>query len=51
MGTLDPLASGLLIILVGRATKLSGLLMADHKTYTGTILFGHIMTHMMLMVQ
>ncbi len=40
-GTLDPLASGLLIILVGRATKLSGLLMADHKTYTGTILFGN----------
>lgn len=39
-GTLDPLASGLLIILVGKATKLSNLLMADRKTYIGTILFG-----------
>lgn len=39
-GTLDPLASGLLIILVGSATKLSGYLMADKKVYSGIISFG-----------
>lgn len=39
-GTLDPLATGLLIICTGKATKQSMELMADDKTYTGTILFG-----------
>src|SRR5688572_28373890 len=39
-GTLDPNASGLLIILLGRGTKLSERLMADDKVYTGTIKFG-----------
>lgn len=39
-GTLDPNASGLLIILVGRGTKLSEKLMADDKVYAGTIKFG-----------
>lgn len=39
-GTLDPLASGLLIICTGKATKKSMELMADDKTYIGTILFG-----------
>jgi len=39
-GTLDPLATGLLVICTGKATKQSMELMADDKTYTGTILFG-----------
>ncbi|SFT82337.1 tRNA pseudouridine synthase B [Lishizhenia tianjinensis] len=39
-GTLDPLASGLLIICTGKATKMSQELMAEDKTYTGTILLG-----------
>lgn len=39
-GTLDPLATGLLIICTGRMTKKSQDLMADDKTYTGTILLG-----------
>lgn len=36
-GTLDPLASGLLIVLVGRATRLSEPLMAKTKVYRATI--------------
>src|SRR5437773_10299185 len=32
-GTLDPLATGLLIILVNKATKLSNLLLNKDKTY------------------
>jgi len=39
-GTLDPMATGLLIIVVGRGTKLSQQLMGHSKTYTGTILLG-----------
>lgn len=39
-GTLDPLATGLLIICVGKHTKRIELIMADSKTYTGTILLG-----------
>lgn len=39
-GTLDPLATGLLIICIGKHTKLIDGLMADAKTYTGTILLG-----------
>jgi tRNA pseudouridine55 synthase len=39
-GTLDPLATGLLIICIGKHTKLIDGLMADEKTYTGTILLG-----------
>lgn len=39
-GTLDPNATGLLIIVLGRATKLSEKLMADDKVYEGTIKFG-----------
>ncbi len=39
-GTLDPLATGLLIICVGKHTKNIEGLMADQKTYTGTILLG-----------
>ncbi len=39
-GTLDPLASGLLIVLVGRATKLSSKFINFSKRYTGEITFG-----------
>ncbi len=39
-GTLDPIATGLLIILVGKATKLSQYLMSLDKSYEGTILLG-----------
>ena len=39
-GTLDPAATGLLIIMLGRATKLSDRLMGGDKTYAGTIRFG-----------
>ena len=39
-GTLDPAATGLLIMLLGRATKLSMKLTADHKVYEGSIEFG-----------
>jgi tRNA pseudouridine55 synthase len=39
-GTLDPNATGLLILLLGRGTKLSEKLMADDKVYEGTIKFG-----------
>lgn len=39
-GTLDPLATGLLIILVGKATRLSQYLMSLDKEYEGTIKLG-----------
>lgn len=39
-GTLDPMATGLLIILVGKATKLSQFLTSMDKTYSGTIKLG-----------
>jgi tRNA pseudouridine55 synthase len=39
-GTLDPLATGLLVICIGKHTKLIETLTADSKTYTGTILLG-----------
>jgi tRNA pseudouridine55 synthase len=39
-GTLDPGATGLLIIVLGRGTKLSERLMADDKVYEGTVKFG-----------
>src|SRR5436305_15176737 len=32
-GTLDPLATGLLVIMLGKATKLSNLLISQFKTY------------------
>lgn len=32
-GTLDPLATGVLVVLIGRATKLSNMLMSDDKEY------------------
>ena len=39
-GTLDPNATGLLVIVLGRGTKLSEKLMSDDKVYEGMIKFG-----------
>lgn len=39
-GTLDPLATGLLIICTGKKTKTIEGIQAERKTYTGTILLG-----------
>src|SRR5512137_68438 len=39
-GTLDPNATGLLIIVLGRGTKLSERLMSDDKVYEGAIKLG-----------
>jgi len=39
-GTLDPNATGLLIIVVGRGTKLSEKLMSSDKVYAGTVKLG-----------
>ena len=39
-GTLDPLATGVLVICVGKATKLVSLLTCDNKTYEAEITLG-----------
>lgn len=39
-GTLDPMATGLLVVLVGRATKLSNLMLNKTKTYEAEVTFG-----------
>jgi tRNA pseudouridine55 synthase len=39
-GTLDPQATGLLVIMIGRGTKLANSLMAADKAYEGTIRLG-----------
>jgi tRNA pseudouridine55 synthase len=39
-GTLDPLATGLLILTIGRGTKIQDLLMAEDKEYVGTMKLG-----------
>jgi tRNA pseudouridine55 synthase len=39
-GTLDPLASGLLIVLLGEATKFAGLLLEQDKEYLATLKLG-----------
>lgn len=41
-GTLDPLATGVLPVLIGNATKLSDLIMADEKRYTARVVLGVI---------
>ncbi len=41
-GTLDPLASGLLVLLVGRATRLSRYVTLLDKSYTATARFGAV---------
>ena len=40
-GTLDPMATGVLVLGVGRATKLLTYLVGADKTYTATIRLGH----------
>jgi tRNA pseudouridine55 synthase len=39
-GTLDPLASGLLVILLGEATKFAGMLLGQDKEYLATLRLG-----------
>jgi hypothetical protein len=41
-GTLDPLATGLLILVIGKGTKISDLLMSEDKEYVGTMKLGEI---------
>jgi tRNA pseudouridine55 synthase len=40
LGTLDPFATGLLILLIGRATRLANFIVTDPKVYEATIRFG-----------
>lgn len=39
-GTLDPMATGLLILTLGRGTKIQDLLMSEDKEYVGTVKLG-----------
>src|SRR5689334_10410692 len=39
-GTLDPIATGLLLLTLGRGTKIQDLLMSEDKEYVGTMLLG-----------
>jgi tRNA pseudouridine55 synthase len=39
-GTLDPMATGLLMLVIGRATKIQDLLMSEDKQYVGTMTLG-----------
>jgi tRNA pseudouridine55 synthase len=39
-GTLDPIATGLLLITIGRGTKVQDLLMSEDKEYVGTLALG-----------
>jgi len=39
-GTLDPIATGLLLLTIGRGTKIQDLLMAEDKVYAGTLTLG-----------
>ena len=39
-GTLDPLATGLLVLMIGRATRLASLLSGVDKTYRGIVRLG-----------
>jgi len=41
-GTLDPLATGLLLITIGRGTKIQDLLMSEDKEYVGTLVLGSV---------
>src|SRR6266513_6472293 len=40
LGTLDPFATGLLVLLLGRATRLASFLDTEPKVYEATISFG-----------
>ena len=44
LGTLDPLATGVLPLVVGRATRLAQYYVKDRKAYQATIRFGHATT-------
>lgn len=39
-GTLDPMATGMLIVVIGKATKLQDRFMCDNKVYTATLKLG-----------
>ncbi|HKE14386.1 MAG TPA: tRNA pseudouridine(55) synthase TruB [Kofleriaceae bacterium] len=39
-GTLDPMATGVLVVCLGEATKIAGLLVADDKSYDGELELG-----------
>lgn len=39
-GTLDPMATGLLMLVIGKATKIQDLLMSEDKVYEGTMTLG-----------
>src|SRR6187431_3713919 len=39
-GTLDPIATGLLLLTLGRGTKIQDLLMSEDKEYVGTFVLG-----------
>jgi tRNA pseudouridine55 synthase len=39
-GTLDPMATGLLMLVLGKATKVQDLLMSEDKLYSGTLKLG-----------
>ena len=39
-GTLDPLATGVLVLLLGRATRMANLFLGSDKTYEGTMRLG-----------
>ena len=41
-GTLDPLATGLLILTIGKGTKIQDLIMAEDKEYVGTMRLGEV---------
>src|SRR6266576_3649070 len=39
-GTLDPMASGVLLLVIGKATRLAKFLSTSHKSYEATVRFG-----------
>lgn len=41
-GTLDPLATGLLVLTIGKGTKIQDLLQAEDKEYVGTMKLGEV---------
>jgi len=41
-GTLDPMATGLLLLTLGRGTKIQDLLMSEDKEYVGTLKLGEV---------
>jgi len=41
-GTLDPMATGMLILVIGTGTKLQDLLMSEDKEYTGSLKLGQV---------